>query len=326
MPSSRHVRMTRTAISPRLAIRTLRNNGVPSRRPGNRSPYPTAVPDPGRTSNGPQRFGDVRRFAEIDSTNRYLLDEARARRAGRAGGGRRRADRRAGAGSAGAGRRRRARRCWCRCCCARRSRAERSRLVTMAAGARRWPTRSRRSAGVDAGLKWPNDLVVGDRKLAGILAEARRRRRSWSAPGCNVDWDAFPAELAATATACNLEAGRRVDRDALLDAFLDALRRPRSTTLDDGASTTTGRGSRRSAGGCGSSTCAATTLVGDAVDVTDDGALVVRDDDGTDRDRHRRRRRPPPLTGDHADARRCRASGVEVAGDEGGEGARRAAR
>src|SRR5262249_59396589 len=27
-------------------------------------------------------------------------------------------------------------------------------------------------AGVGAGLKWPNDLVVGDRKLAGILAEA----------------------------------------------------------------------------------------------------------------------------------------------------------
>lgn len=27
-------------------------------------------------------------------------------------------------------------------------------------------------AGVDAGLKWPNDVVVGDAKLAGILAQA----------------------------------------------------------------------------------------------------------------------------------------------------------
>ena len=34
------------------------------------------MPDPGRTSHGPQRW-QVRRFAEIDSTNRYLLDEAR---------------------------------------------------------------------------------------------------------------------------------------------------------------------------------------------------------------------------------------------------------
>ena len=27
-------------------------------------------------------------------------------------------------------------------------------------------------AGVQAELKWPNDLLVGDRKLAGILAES----------------------------------------------------------------------------------------------------------------------------------------------------------
>src|SRR6185437_4492198 len=76
MPSSRQVRMTRTAISPRFAMRTLRNNGFPSRRHGNRTPYPTAVPDSARTSHGRERW-DVRRFAEIDSTNRYVLDEAR---------------------------------------------------------------------------------------------------------------------------------------------------------------------------------------------------------------------------------------------------------
>ena len=37
-------------------------------------------------------------------------------------------------------------------------------------------------AGVDAGLKWPNDLVVGDRKLAGLLAEVEGDAPSWSAP------------------------------------------------------------------------------------------------------------------------------------------------
>jgi BirA family transcriptional regulator, biotin operon repressor / biotin---[acetyl-CoA-carboxylase] ligase len=77
-------------------------------------------------------------------------------------------------------------------------------------------------AGVTAGLKWPNDLVVDDRKLAGILAEAdwpagANVSAGWREPpaharvpvvvgtGLNVAWPAvLPpelAEVAATATA-----------------------------------------------------------------------------------------------------------------------------
>src|SRR3954468_24792706 len=74
MPSSRQVRMTRTAISPRLAMRTLLNT-CPSGCSGDRSPYPTAVPGPARISE-PGRWR-VERFAELDSTNRYVLDAAR---------------------------------------------------------------------------------------------------------------------------------------------------------------------------------------------------------------------------------------------------------
>src|SRR5262249_27789658 len=76
-----------------------------------------------------------------------------------------------------------------------------------------------RVAGFTPGLKWPNDLVVGDRKLAGILAE-RDGDAVVVGTGVNVDWHEFPPEIAATATACNLEAGHAVDRRALLDAFL----------------------------------------------------------------------------------------------------------
>ena len=210
--------MTRTAISPRFAMRTLRNNGVPSRRPGNRTPYPTAVPDPGRTSNGRERWR-VRRFAEIDSTNRYLLDEARG---GAAAGlvavadhqtaGRGRFDRRweAPPGSS------------LLVSVLLRPAPERRLARRLAPGGdgggagarRRGGRRSRASA---PGLKWPNDLVVGDRKLAGLLAE-REGDALVIGAGCNVEWEAFPPELAATSTACNLEAGRSVDRDALLDA------------------------------------------------------------------------------------------------------------
>jgi BirA family biotin operon repressor/biotin-[acetyl-CoA-carboxylase] ligase len=134
-------------------------------------------------------------------------------------------------------------------------------------------------AGVEAGLKWPNDLVVDDRKLAGLLAEVEGDALVVGA-GCNVNWDAFPAELTESATACNLEAGRAVDRDALLDAFLDrfaAALAVGDAVVDDYRArlVTIGRTVRVEP-------VRGDALVGTAVAVADDGALVVRDDAGTD--------------------------------------------
>ena len=57
-----------------------------------------------------------------------------------------------------------------------RSRPRRCHLVTMAAGLA-CIAAVRELGGIDAGLKWPNDVVVDDRKLAGILAEKDARRR-----------------------------------------------------------------------------------------------------------------------------------------------------
>ena len=134
-------------------------------------------------------------------------------------------------------------------------------------------------AGVDAGLKWPNDLVVGDRKLAGILAE-REGDALVVGVGCNVNWASFPPELADTATACNLEAGQAVDRDALLDAYLQAF----AAALDDVDAvpdayrerlTTLGRRVRVERPG-------GDHLVGTATAVAGDGTLHVCDDEGVD--------------------------------------------
>ena len=69
--------------------------------------------------------------------------------------------------------------------------------------------------------------MVADRKLAGLLAEADlgagEVRAVVVGAGANLAVDAFPPELADLATSVAGEAGRPVDRDALLDAFLDAL-------------------------------------------------------------------------------------------------------
>ena len=94
-----------------------------------------------------------------------------------------------------------------------------------------------------------------------------------------MQWTAFPPELAATATACNLEAGRDVDRDALLDRYLDGLG-SRLDALDAVPAEyrarlgTLGRRVRVDQ--------ATGAISGTAVDVRDAGELVVRDVDAVD--------------------------------------------
>jgi BirA family biotin operon repressor/biotin-[acetyl-CoA-carboxylase] ligase len=167
-----------------------------------------------------ERTHEVRWFDSLDSTNRYLLDEARR---GAPDGLVVVADFQ----TAGRGRRGRG---WVAppgssllvSVLLRPSLApEETLILSMACGVALVDAISR-VAGFTPELKWPNDLVVGDRKLVGILAE-RDADAVVVGAGVNVEWREFPPELTATATACNLEAGHAVDRRALLDAFLAEL-------------------------------------------------------------------------------------------------------
>ena len=157
------------------------------------------------------RFRDIRLFAGIDSTNRYLLAEAAL---GRAEGLVAVADEQ----SAGRGR---LGRTWIAAPGAALLAsvllrpdlpAERRHLVTLAAAV----------AAADARVKWPNDLVVDDRKLAGILAEADGMGAVIVGMGLNLRAGAFPPELADIATAVDRHAPP-VDRGDLLVAWLTAL-------------------------------------------------------------------------------------------------------
>jgi BirA family biotin operon repressor/biotin-[acetyl-CoA-carboxylase] ligase len=104
----------------------------------------------------------------------------------------------------------------------------------------------RRSTGVEADAKWPNDLESGGRKLAGVLAEVvgapdgpgRLPGVRWPAVvvgiGLNVNWPpGFPPSgsedpelrrIEAEGAALNRLAGREIDRLSLLRAFLEELR------------------------------------------------------------------------------------------------------
>jgi BirA family transcriptional regulator, biotin operon repressor / biotin---[acetyl-CoA-carboxylase] ligase len=214
-------------------------------------PVPTVLPGPTGT-----RFAEVRWFEELDSTNRYLVNEAR---------------RGAGEGlvvvadhqSAGRGR------------LGRRWEAPPGANLLVSVLLRpQLPLTSRHLASavvalaaadacvalgaVTVDLKWPNDLLVGGRKLAGVLAEAELGGRSAEGAedpspivagiGINVAWpppssDDRPTldgatplrsdlgDLADSATSLQRESGRPVDRARLLDRLLVELE-PRVSMLD----------------------------------------------------------------------------------------------
>ena len=76
-------------------------------------------------------------------------------------------------------------------------------------------------------LKWPNDLYVSGRKLAGILVETSLGKSPFAAAGIglNVNHPAFSPPLDATATSLRLETGQDLDRNALAAAILISLDR-----------------------------------------------------------------------------------------------------
>ena len=99
-------------------------------------------------------------------------------------------------------------------------------LVTIAAGVA-LADGIRGATGLVAILKWPNDVYVGSRKLAGILAEAGSS--SIGLPhvvlgiGINMLPAAYPPEVAARATSLEGELGHEVDRGVVLADCLAAL-------------------------------------------------------------------------------------------------------
>lgn len=83
------------------------------------------------------------------------------------------------------------------------------------------------AADVQTDIKWPNDLLAGERKICGILAEGIETpagRAVITGIGVNLTDDAFPQELASVATSVAREGGRP-ERESILAALLQALAR-----------------------------------------------------------------------------------------------------
>ncbi len=84
----------------------------------------------------------------------------------------------------------------------------------------------RETCGVEAGIKWPNDIVANGKKICGILTEMSVERdfihHVVIGVGINVGLQEFAPELAATATSLQAECGRKVPKAALVANIMKA--------------------------------------------------------------------------------------------------------
>ena len=143
-----------------------------------------------------------------------------------------------------------------------------------------------RSCGFRPGIKWTNDLVFGQRKLAGILTELGFNTQGnvdWAIVGVGINCTQaeaqFPEEIRAMAGSLASVSGKPVDRAGVAAAMVEALHRMKlqkkkeimiqyrkdCITLGNEVSLVRAGGEARH---------------GTALDIDEDGALLVRLEDG----------------------------------------------
>lgn len=125
------------------------------------------------------------------------------------------------------------------------------------------------SFGVFTRIKWPNDLVVGDDKIAGVLAEADGAGAVVVGLGCNIAWP-LRGEYDGATSLVAAGAGTALTRDALLAAILARVDEDAPDLLDRYRTrcATIGRDVRLHLPD-------GTSVEGHAVDIDDDGRVVV---------------------------------------------------
>ena len=141
----------------------------------------------------------------------------------------------------------------------------------------------RRVTGLDARIKWPNDIVAGGRKVCGMLMEMDATPEKVASVvagvGINVHQTQFPEEIAHSASSLDLLAGRRISRADIVRAFLQEYERV--WALGDEAMMRAYRERSATIGQRVQVIGLNGTYTGTAQDVTESGSLLVRaDEDG----------------------------------------------
>ncbi len=141
---------------------------------------------------------------------------------------------------------------------------------------------------IDCGIKWPNDILCGEKKLVGILTEMSadmdgiRHITIGMGINGNLTNEEFPQELKTIATSLLEESGRRIDRIELLATLAEELEAVYEIALTEGFASILAAwkeysvmlGQNVRVIGIEEEYC------GTAIDIDESGALLVKTEDG----------------------------------------------
>ncbi|HIE64326.1 MAG: biotin--[acetyl-CoA-carboxylase] ligase [Nitrospira sp.] len=145
-----------------------------------------------------------------------------------------------------------------------------------------------RATGLHPEIKWPNDILIEEKKLAGILLESKTAGAETTpliigiGVNVNVGPDSFPTDLQKSATSLKAVLGHPIDRTDLLNIILEGLAEQVSL-LQDGKKDLLIQRIQKECATLGKKVRVNTLrqeFEGFAEEIDDDGALLLRMGDG----------------------------------------------
>ena len=136
------------------------------------------------------------------------------------------------------------------------------------------------ATGIRCDLRWPNDLMLDNRKTAGILVQLIEGQ-AIAGIGINVNQTAFPSDIAPLATSLRQHAGRELAREDILFALIPAI----DSVIAEDTETILHLFTRASSYVAGRRVTVdqpGGPITGTTAGLDPAGFLIVRQDDGTD--------------------------------------------
>lgn len=134
-----------------------------------------------------------------------------------------------------------------------------------------------RETGIACDLRWPNDVLIGDLKCAGILVQLHGEAVV-AGIGINVNQKSFPPDLPATSVL--LASGSPQSREALLIALLEEIDTHCEILVEQGTAPILGMFAQSSSYVSGRRVIVDDQLTGTTSGLTQDGFLLLRSDSG----------------------------------------------